>query len=599
MPFLEGIFAQGPGLSAGSLGANIATVLLSITTILYILYRRIMPKPLPGIPYHPEALNSPLGDMPALLKAAKERGDTTAWMQDQIKEFNSPISQMFIIFPYWKPVVMLSDAREVEDILVRRTPKEFDRSTSLASLFEGIVPDHQIMLPTDANWKARRRLLQDLMTPSFLRGTASPAIYKTVVNLVELWEVKKGLVGGHREFSARDDVHLAALDGVMMFSFGEDPEIGEGPISGKLRYLKTLGEEDRMKIADREDGPVEIPEGELDETTKWILELGDSVEQVRKVLFRRLAWRYWRRTKLRRSLELKKRFILGQLDKAVKEMEKHNEDDESWIRSAVDHIVMRERKYAAKEGRKPDYASHMILEETFGFILAGHETTSTSVMWSLKILADNQDEQTKLRQVLQKTFPEALAERRLLTNEELHDTNIPYVDAALEELLRCAPTLTVNSRTAIKDTIILGHHIPKGTLVFLTGANMHGTHIPPFPIDESIRSESSRTAKAQGRCSGVWNEDDMGEFKPSRWLKDDGHGNQVFDSMAGPHLGFGLGIRGCYGRRLAYIEFRSLIVLIIWRFVLDKCGKEESGYEAIDGITRRPKKCFVKLRDAH
>lgn len=220
-------------------------------------------------------------------------------------------------------------------------------------------------------------------------------------------------------------------------------------------------------------------------------------------------------------------------------------------------------------------------------------------MWSIKMLADNPHEQAKLRKVLQDAFPQALAERRLLTNDEIHDTNIPYLDAAIEELLRCSPTLTINSRTAMKDTIVLGHHIPKGTLVLLTGTNMHGTHLPPYPIEESQRSESSRNARIQGKASGVWNEDDMGEFKPSRWLKDDGEGRQVFDSMAGPSLGFGLGIRGCYGRRLAYIEMRSLIVLIVWRFVLEKCPEEVAGYEAVDGITRRPKKCFVKLRNAY
>jgi len=220
-------------------------------------------------------------------------------------------------------------------------------------------------------------------------------------------------------------------------------------------------------------------------------------------------------------------------------------------------------------------------------------------MWSIKILADNPDEQTKLRKVLQDTFPQALAERRLLTNAEIHDTNIPYLDATIEELMRCSPTLPINSRTAVRDTVVLGHHIPKGTILFLFSANKHGVQIPPYAIDESKRTETARNAKAAGKTTGAWDESDVLQYKPDRWLKDDGDAGQRFDPMAGPHLGFGLGLRGCWGRRLAYVEMRSLIVLIIWRFVLDRCPEEVSVYNAIDGITHRPKHCYVKLKDAY
>lgn len=217
----------------------------------------------------------------------------------------------------------------------------------------------------------------------------------------------------------------------------------------------------------------------------------------------------------------------------------------------------------------------------------------------MKILAEHPDSQTKLRKALQDAFPQALAERRLLTNGEIHDTNIPYLDAAIEELLRCSPTLPFTSRTAVRDTVVLGHAIPKGTVVFLFGVHMHGVHLPPYAIDESRRAESARNAKIQGKTTGAWDEDDMGQFKPERWLKDDKDVGQRFDSMAGPSLGFGLGMRGCYGRRLAYVEMRVLIVLIVWRFSLDPCPEEVSGYGAVDGITRKPKQCYVKLRDAY
>jgi cytochrome P450 len=187
-------------------------------------------------------------------------------------------------------------------------------------------------------------------------------------------------------------------------------------------------------------------------------------------------------------------------------------------------------------------------------------------------------------------MPLAAKQSRLPTNSEIHDTTIPYLDAAIEEVFRCTKTVTFNSRDAVCDTTILGQFIPKGTIVFMTqGGN--GITLPPFPIDETKRSETSRAAHGK---TPEWDVDDMGEFVPERWLKDG-----KFDSRAGMNLSFGLGTRGCYGRRLAYLELRTLLTLIVWRFELQNVPDELAGYEAIDGITHKPTKCFVQLVPAY
>jgi cytochrome P450 len=159
----------------------------------------------------------------------------------------------------------------------------------------------------------------------------------------------------------------------------------------------------------------------------------------------------------------------------------------------------------------------------------------------------------------------------------------------MEEAFRCCGTITFNGRDAVCDTTILGHFIPKGTTVFMAQAG-NGIMLPPFSIDETKRSESSRAANASGKTP-EWDVDDMGKFMPERWLRENGE----FDSTAGLNLGFGLGVRGCYGRRLAYVETRILLTLIVWRFELGNVPEELSGYEATDGITHKPKQCFLRL----
>jgi cytochrome P450 len=66
-------------------------------------------------------------------------------------------------------------------------------------------------------------------------------------------------------------------------------------------------------------------------------------------------------------------------------------------------------------------------------------------------------------------------------------------------------------------------------------------------------------------------------FEPRRWLiqtEEDRVGERIaFDSTAAPTFPFGGGVRGCFRRRLAYLELRLLLVLIIWNFELQHCPK--------------------------
>ena len=142
------------------------------------------------------------------------------------------------------------------------------------------------------------------------------------------------------------------------------------------------------------------------------------------------------------------------------------------------------------------------------------------------------------------------------------------------------------------DTEVLGYRIPAGTDVYML-SNGPSFMSPGFYIEESRRSLSSQANKE--KSGGVWNAADMGSFNPERWLIYDEQGAEVYDARAGPQLAFGLGPRGCFGKRLAYIELRIMIALLVWSFELKKTPPELSGYEAVDKLTHRPQQCFVRL----
>lgn len=228
-------------------------------------------------------------------------------------------------------------------------------------------------------------------------------------------------------------------------------------------------------------------------------------------------------------------------------------------------------------------------------MITGHDTTSTTILWGLKFLADNEGPQSQLRSILQASFGAAKAENtRDPSVQEIIHTNIPYLDAVIEEILRCATTIPCIDRQTTVDTHILGHYIPKGTTMFILGSGP-SIKSPAFQIGEHLRSQSCQDAKQEGRCRGEWDPEDIGSFQPERWLVR-GDGEAEFNREAGPGLPFSLGTRSCYGKRLAYIQLRIFVVLIVWNFELLSCPRRLSGYHSTLDVTNKPKQCFVRLR---
>lgn len=551
---------------------------------LYGLYRWLLPKPLPGIPYNPEAIKSVFGDLPSMVKHVSKTGDVVGWMHKQPERTRSPITQIFIK-PFGPPTLLVCDFQEAQDVLLHRI-KEFDRSRFTKDLFWGIGKDHHLNMKTGPEWKGRRRLLQDLMSPGFLNNVAAPSIYASASNFLRLWELKSDLADG-RPFSVSKDIYGVALDAVLAFALGHG--FKENATRAQVQLLQELTTEEVGK-ADNTDDPVEFPKAPMGEVISSLLLLTDSVEGVRSAASMRVKWWFIMRGKaFQHAIKTREACFHDELDKAVQARRQHQEMGDTWVRSAVDHMVDRESHLAEKEGRQAEYHSPAILAEIFGFIVAGHDTTSTTLCWGVKLLADHQAVQHRLRNDLKTAFSAARQESRLPTVQEITKTSIPYLEATMEEILRVASTVPLVDREVVQDTDLLGYHVPKGTQVFFANT---GPSIltPAFDIDDSKRSPHARQGKTR-----TWADEDIGMFKPERWLAEE-DGSEVFDSQAGPTMPFSLGLRGCFGRRMAYLELRLLLTMIVWSFELLECPADLSGYEAVDGVVHGPKTCFVRLQ---
>lgn len=335
-------------------------LLVTLLLCAYLLYQWALPKPIPGIPYNADSARNIMGDIPGLLKELS--GPNKSFMyfaRQQVRKHNSPIIQLFVR-PLGKPMVVLSDFRESQDILMRR--KEFDRSNFTEDLFRGVAPEHHIMKPTNSVWKAHRRLLQDLMSPPFLHSVAGPAIHFHAQNLVKLWALKAS-IAGNRPFSASEDTYSAALDAVFGFAFGESFKYSA--TAPNVRLIEGLDAKEIARLQQEgsgsDDKPVEFPEAPRDDAVSATFDIALALEEINGKPFTQLRWKYIvaRKERFSRALKLRDEYIRHELEEAVRRMQ--NQDLN--VRSAVDHMVQRETKLAEKDGRAPEYMSPVMADE--------------------------------------------------------------------------------------------------------------------------------------------------------------------------------------------------------------------------------------------
>ncbi|KAK3936287.1 cytochrome P450 [Diplogelasinospora grovesii] len=580
----------------GAVFSSFEVIAGGLLLFFYLGYRAVLPRPLPGIPYNKNAASKLFGDVPEMMGYVMRTKRIFCWLTSQTTRHQSPIVQVFIK-PMALPWVVVTDPLESQDILLRRT-KEFDRSGFFGELIGGILPEQHIQFQsTDSRFKNNRNLINHLMAPSFISQVSAPEVYKSVCTLMKVWQVKCDMAQG-RHFSAHHDITYGALDAIFASSFGL-----EEADSITVQRLDTVSRW-TPEIPQDADKPVPFPDGPVPEVFRAVLTLANSVTDTQlspAPVF--TSWVLRKLPYMKKATAIKDEFIRDKVEECVRRIESGKDTHGAPARSALHSVLLRERDVAAKEGRPPAYRRRAIADEFFGFMMAGHDTSATTVAWGVKLLTDNPAAQDRLRRDLRAAMPQAAAEKRAPTYQELVEAKVPYLDAVIDEVLRHANTIAFVVRVALQDTTVLGCHIPKGTDVFLM-ANGAGYLEPNMPVDSNgggpglARSQGARRESGKA-LTGTWDDSDIAAFKPERWLTvDPDTGKGTYDPMAGPTLAFGLGPRGCFGRKLALMALRIQFAMTVWHFQLLKCPEDLSGYDSVQRFAREPTQCYVRLAAA-
>jgi len=186
-----------------------------------------------------------------------------------------------------------------------------------------------------------------------------------------------------------------------------------------------------------------------------------------------------------------------------------------------------------------------ILSQVPTFLIAGHETTSTSVTWGLYALGCNPKVHAKLN-----------AEARAFhtdtpTMDELNE--MTYLDYFTREVLRLYAPVTQTDRVAREDTVV-----PVGE---------------PYVDRHGVKRNEIRLQKgdvilipirAIHRLKSIWGED-ADEFRPERWEAIP----EAVKSLPGVFsnlLTFIAGAHACIGYRFSIIEMKALLFSFVRAF---------------------------------
>jgi cytochrome P450 len=194
-------------------------------------------------------------------------------------------------------------------------------------------------------------------------------------------------------------------------------------------------------------------------------------------------------------------------------------------------------------------SDQQLRDETVTLMFAGHETTSTALIWTYYLLAKSPDVVEKLHAELDPLMPEG----KTLTAADL--PSLPYTTKVFTEALRMYPSVRLIPRVAVKDYEVGGLRIPGGSLILMSQYLIH--HDSRFYTDPE-------------------------EFNPDRWTPE-----MEAKLPEYAYFPFGGGPRHCVGEPFAWMEATLILAMVARDWNLSLVPGEK--YELRPRVGSRPK----------
>ncbi|KAG2157942.1 cytochrome P450 [Suillus bovinus] len=207
------------------------------------------------------------------------------------------------------------------------------------------------------------------------------------------------------------------------------------------------------------------------------------------------------------------------------------------------------------EDARAQLSEREILSQIATLLVAGHDTTASSLTWLLYELSKHPEDQRRIRDEIKtaRLNVEARGDDDLLPSDF---NNMDFTNAVIKEGLRLHPIVPTLVREADSDDVI--------------------------PLSQPIKTRSGKIineiaiSKGQGitasictynRLQSIWGED-ADEWNPNRFL-DNGREKSslgVFANLPALRMTFSAGLRACIGWRFAVLEMQAVLVELVENF---------------------------------
>jgi cytochrome P450 len=233
------------------------------------------------------------------------------------------------------------------------------------------------------------------------------------------------------------------------------------------------------------------------------------------------------------------------LGKVIQEIINRRRKDSAPTQDALDVMI-----HARDPQGGERMADRQIIDETLTLIVAGHETTASTLAWNWYLLSQHPEVERRLANDLQ----------TLTTSLEFDDlAKFSYARQVIEETMRLYPAGWTVSRKALRDDWLGDYIVPAGTEL----------HLPPYFIQRDPK---------------LWEDPDR--FNPDRFRPENAKNRHRMATIP-----FSAGPRNCIGTHFARFEMQIHLMIMAKHLRLEYVASRPIEMDA--GINLRSKYDFI------
>ncbi|KAL9245229.1 hypothetical protein vseg_018905 [Gypsophila vaccaria] len=409
--------------------------------------------------------------------------DWTSISFPHLKLWQNLYGRMFIYSTGSRQSISISDPNIIKE-MTQNTSLDLGKPSYL-SKERGPLFGHGVVSASGSFWQYQRKLISPEFFPDKVKGMFGMMVEATT-KMCNSWEANIESKGGLIEITIDDDLRNLSQDIISKSAFGSSYSKGKD-IFSKLRDLQELMAKTVY---------VGVPGSRfMPSMNNW------QIRRVEKEINQMILKVVQERMRVKHETDFLQKMVEGARIMCT------NQDDPT-MKIDVEKLIV--------DNCKTMY-------------FAGHETTSTSITWTLMLLAVYPEWQERARdeviRVCQGGVPAA---------EDLR--NMKVLTMVIQESLRLYPPAIMSTRTALQETTLNGIKVPKGVDIHVTIPIMH--HDPD-----------------------LWG-NDVNQFNPNRFA------NGVGGACNAPqaYLPFGCGARVCLGQHFAMVELKIMLSIVLSKF---------------------------------